>query len=64
MKTQEHKMRAAKCEACGYDGPMAHSVDGAKTLARALGWVEEKGVTRCPPCRSEMRRAATTGEGR
>lgn len=56
MKTKEHLMHAAKCGVCGFDGPMAHTQDGAKTLARALGWAEEKSVTRCPPCREDRKR--------
>lgn len=56
MKTEEHVMHAAKCEVCGFDGPLAHSQDGAKTLARALGWATEKGVTRCNRCREERKR--------
>lgn len=53
MKTKTHKMEAARCETCGADGPLAHSVEGAQRLARSLGWVEERGVTRCPPCRTQ-----------
>lgn len=53
MKTKPHAMHAAECEVCHGEGPLARSEDGAMLLARALGWAEEHGVTRCKPCRDE-----------
>jgi len=56
MKTEDHHMKAAKCEACGADGPLSLDDHGAQVLARALDWAEEQGVTRCPPCREDRKR--------
>jgi hypothetical protein len=56
MKTVEHLMHSVICGVCFGTGPMAHTQDGAKTLARALGWATERGVTRCNRCREERKR--------
>ena len=54
MKTTEHLMHAARCGVCHGDGPTSHTPDGAALLARALGWAEEHGVTRCAICRRDL----------
>ncbi len=51
MKTTTYEMFSAKCEVCGGDGPLHHSIYMAEKEARDKGWAEEKGVTRCDECR-------------
>lgn len=63
MKTTEHLMHSARCGVCHGDGPTSHTPDGAALLARALGWAEEHGVTRCAVCRRDLDAARAAARG-